>query len=193
MALAKHFDAYTQETARARLNSQVTARALAEIYNVPFEAAIKVGHVAGLMCATGSLNGTPACSSPYTYATLAPPGTSPVSFDPTSARPATCTQSFEAGLDLIKPTTLGAVINRVKSGSLPVADLNRAVRTVLAEMFAYGLIAHPRAAHPNALATSRRHASTALLAAEESAVLLKDANHAPAARPNYQICRGHRR
>ena len=43
MALAKHFDAYTQETARARLNSQVTLRALAELYNAPFEAAVRAG------------------------------------------------------------------------------------------------------------------------------------------------------
>jgi beta-glucosidase len=175
MAMAKHFGAYTQETARARLNSEVTLRALAEVYNVPFEAAVQQGHVAGLMCATGFLNGLPPCSSPYTYSTLASWGfTGFVRSDERAARKVTA--AFATGLDLIKPASAPSVIGRVKSGALPVADLNRAVRTVLTEMFAYGLIAHPRLPLPFAVATSHSHTSIALLAAEESAVLLKDDN-----------------
>jgi beta-glucosidase len=173
MALAKHFDAYTQETARARVNSEVTPRALAELYNVPFEAAVKVGHIAGLMCATGSLNGIRACSNPYTYATLKSWGFTGFVRSDERAAPYP-TEAFEAGLDLIKPGASKTLIERVKSGALPVADLNRAVRTVLTEMFAYGLIAHPRSVHPDVDATSPAHAATALLAAEESVVLLKD-------------------
>jgi beta-glucosidase len=176
MAVAKHFGAYTQETARARLNSEVTPRALAELYNAPFEAAVKQAHVAGVMCATGFLNEVPACADPHAYSTLASWGFSGfVRSDERAAR--NLTAAFEAGLDLIKPASSATVIGRVKSGALPVADLNRAVRTVLTEMFAYGLIAHPRATLPFAVATSRAHTSVALLAAEESAVLLKDDNH----------------
>lgn len=175
MALAKHFGAYTQETARARLNSQVTLRALAELYNVPFKAAVQQAHVAGLMCATGDLNGVPACSSRYIYSTLTSWGfRGMVRSDERAAR--NLTAAFGAGLDLIKPASASTLIGRVMSKALPVADLNRAVRTVLAEMFAYGLIAHPRVARPFAVATSPAHASVALRAAEESAVLLKDAN-----------------
>jgi beta-glucosidase len=175
MALAKHFVAYTQETARARLNADVTARALAELYDQPFEAAVKDGHLAGIMCATGSLNGQPECSNPYTYKTLASWGfTGFVRSDERAAR--NTSEAFSAGLDLIKPATPQSIINRVKSGILPIADLNRAVRTVLAEMFAYGLIAHHRVAFPDAVAATRPHAATALLAAEEGAVLLKDQN-----------------
>jgi beta-glucosidase len=175
MAVAKHFGAYAQETARARLNSQVTPRALAELYNAPFEAAVKEARVAGLMCSTGFLNGVPACSDPSTYATLASWGFAGfVRSDDRAAR--NLTAAFGAGLDLIKPATAVAVIGRVKSGALPITDLNHAVRTVLTQMFAYGLIAHPRLALPFATATSKVHASVALLAAEESAVLLKDAH-----------------
>jgi beta-glucosidase len=96
--------------------------------------------------------------------------------------------AFEAGLDLIKPASASTVMGRVKSGTLPVADLNRAVRTVLAEMFAYGLIAHVRAALPFATATSSQHTAVALLAAEESAVLLKDDGQAlPLARTTKSV------
>ncbi|MCU1363874.1 MAG: Beta-glucosidase [Acidimicrobiaceae bacterium] len=175
MALAKHIGAYAQETARARLNSQVTPRALAELYNVPFEAAVKVAHVAGLMCATGFLNGVTSCADPYTYSTLASWGfTGFVRSDERAAR--NMTAAFDAGLDLIKPASAATVIGRVKSGALSITYLNRAVRTVLTKMFAFGLIAHPRPAFPFAVATSPAHASVALRAAEESAVLLKDAN-----------------
>ena len=48
MALAKHFTAYSQETARARIDDEVTPRALAELYDAPFEAAGKDAHVAAL-------------------------------------------------------------------------------------------------------------------------------------------------
>ena len=70
MAEAKHFGAYTQETARARLNQVVSARALAEIYDAPFRAVVQQAHVAGLMCAYGRLNGVDTCADPYIYATL---------------------------------------------------------------------------------------------------------------------------
>ena len=176
MAEAKHFGAYTQETARARLNSRVTLRALAELYNAPFEAAVEQAHVAGLMCATGLLNGVPSCSDPYTYSTLASwDFTGFVRSDERAARKLTA--AFATGLDLIKPALATTVTGLVRSESLPVADLNRAARTVLTEMFAYGLIAHPRLERPFADAASPHHTSVALLAAEESAVLLKDEDH----------------
>jgi len=70
MAEAKHFGAYTQETARARLNQVVSARTLAEIYDAPFRAVVQQGHVAGIMCAYGKLNGVDTCANPYIYSTL---------------------------------------------------------------------------------------------------------------------------
>ena len=133
-------------------------------------------HVAGLMCATGLLNGVPSCSDPYTYSTLASwDFTGFVRSDERAARKLTA--AFATGLDLIKPALATTVTGLVRSGSLPVADLNRAARTVLTEMFAYGLIAHPRLERPFADAASPHHTSVALLAAEESAVLLKDEDH----------------
>ena len=173
MAVVKHFVAYSQETARARIDDVVTARALAELYNLPFEAAVKLGHVAGVMCASGLLNGVRACADPYIYSTLASWGFR--GFVRSDARAApSATPAFAAGLDLIKPNSPLTIERLVRNGSLSIRYLNRAVRTVLTEMFAYRLLAHPRHPSVDAVATTPSHATTALLAAEESIVLLRD-------------------
>lgn len=176
MALAKHFTAYSQETARARIDDHVTRRALAELYNAPFEAAVKDAHVAGLMCASGLLNGESICSNPYIYATLKSWGfTGFIRSDLRAAtHPAT---AFRAGLELIKGASPGLIEKLVRLKRLPVADLNRSVRAIVTEMFTYGLIAHPRAADAYRPATTSAHAAVALRAAQESIVLLKNADH----------------
>ena len=84
------------------------------------------------------------------------------------------TPAFNAGLDLIKPISPLTIERLVRADVLRVKYLNRAVRAVLTEMFAYGLVTHPRQPTVTAVATTPSHASTALLAAEESVVLLKD-------------------
>lgn len=173
MALAKHFTAYSQETARARIQQDVTARALAELYNAPFEAAVKDGHVAGLMCSSGSLNGIPECENPYVYDTLTSWGFHGIVRSDLRAAPFPA-MAFKAGLDLIKPTSAAFIVDIVRRHLLPVSDLNRAVRTVLAEMFAYGLITHPRAPSVYTATSTPARTDVALRAAEESVVLLKN-------------------
>ncbi len=175
MAMAKHFVAYTQETARARLNQLVTPRALAELYEQPFEAAVKDAHVAAIMCATGSLNGSAVCSDPSTYQTLASWGFKGfVRSDERAARNPTL--AFASGLDLIKPATARTLERLVRGGTLPVRYLNRAARTVLTSMFAYGLVARPRRTTVNAVAATPSHTQVALQTAEAGTVLLKDEN-----------------
>jgi beta-glucosidase len=157
MAVVKHFVAYSQETARARIDDVVTARALAELYDQPFEAAVKMAHVAGVMCASGLLNGVRACADPYIYSTLASWGFR--GFVRSDARAApSATPAFAAGLDLIKPNSpFDHRATRPRARVLPVRYLNQAVRTVLTEMFAYGLIAHPRQPSVNTVATTPSH------------------------------------
>ena len=177
MALAKHYSAYTQETARTLLNQTVPTRALAELYDAPFEAAVEQAHVAALMCSVGMINSVPDCSDPYLYDQLKSWGFT--GFVRSDNRAATNTaQAFEAGLDMIKPDTPETVEALVRSKALPVSALNRAVHDVLTQMFSFGLVAHPR--HPNVdrVATSSDHQHVALTAAQESVVLLKNTNNA---------------
>ncbi len=176
MALAKHFTAYSQETARARLDDEVSARALAELYNAPFEAAVEDAHVAAIMCSSGLLNGQSVCSDPYVYATLKSWGFH--GFVRSDLRATTHPAvAFQAGIDLVKPASAAFIERIVHMNKLPIADLNRAVRAILTEMFAYGLIAHPRVTNAYAPATTPAHAQVALRAAEESIVLLKNAGN----------------
>jgi beta-glucosidase len=175
MALAKHFTAYSQETARARIDDVVTPRALAELYNAPFEAAVTDAHVAALMCSSGLLNGVPACASPYVYDTLKSWGFTGFVRSDLRAAPHPAS-AFKAGLDMIKPTSAAFIEKIVRMHVLPVSDLNRAVRLIIGEMFSFGLIARPRDPNVDTLTSTTAHDSVALRAAEESVVLLKNSD-----------------
>jgi beta-glucosidase len=61
IANVKHFAANNQETDRFIIDEKVDERALREIYLPAFEASIKEGHSASLMCAYNKVNGTYAC------------------------------------------------------------------------------------------------------------------------------------
>jgi beta-glucosidase len=183
MAMAKHFTAYTQETARTRLNQRVPIRALAELYNAPFEVAVKVAHVASMMCSVGSLNGVNTCSDPYIYSTLKSWGFAGfVRSDLRAVRSPAA--GLRAGLSLIKPVSSATMIRLVHDKSLPVTDLNRAVDQVLTMMFAFGEISRPRAFDITQPATTPAHAALALRAAQEGIVLLKNAGGILPLNPN---------
>lgn len=175
LALAKHFTAYTQEVARARLDQQVTERALVELYDAPFQAVVEEAHVAGIMCSTGLLNGQRTCQNDFIYRTLRSWGfTGLIRSDLRAVtNPA---KAFDEGLDLVKSVTATTLETLVHRHRLPVSSLNRAVRTILTTMFASGLIAHPRRLHLDADAATPAHAAMALEDAEEGTVLLKDAH-----------------
>ena len=173
MADAKHFTAYNEETARLRLAEVVSRRALVELYDAPFAAVVEKAHVASLMCAYGVLNGVNDCASPLVYDTLASWrfGGFVRSDLRSVARPAA---AFAAGLSLIKPGSPQGILRLVARHGLSRVVLDRAVARVLTEMFAYGLIAHPRALAIDTPAVTPGHLATARLVAERSMVLLKD-------------------
>ncbi|WP_243717283.1 glycoside hydrolase family 3 C-terminal domain-containing protein [Actinomadura sp. KC345] len=61
MTAVKHMAVYAQETDRLELDMRVDPRTLREIYMPPFEAAVKQGGAATVMCGFGKLNGRWAC------------------------------------------------------------------------------------------------------------------------------------
>ncbi len=173
IADAKHFTAYTQETGRVRLNQRVSARALAEIYNAPFEAAVRQGHVASLMCSYGALNGVNTCSSPYVYRTLRSWGfTGFVRSDLGAVRDPVA--ALRAGIAMLKPVSTGRLISAVVHHRLPIGALDRAVHSILTPMFSLGLVAHPLRLSLGAHVSTPEHVSIALRAAESSLVLLQN-------------------
>lgn len=63
MASVKHFPANNQEHQRYTIDAVVPQRALREIYLPAFEAAVREGRAATVMCAYNLVNGRPSCGS----------------------------------------------------------------------------------------------------------------------------------
>ena len=173
LADVKHFTAYTQETARLKLNQVVSLRALAELYNAPFRAAIQQGHAASIMCSYGSLNGVNTCSDPYIYSTLRSWGFTGFVRSDLRAVP-NLSQALRAGISLVKPASASTLVTMVQRHQVRLGDLNHAVRVVLVTMFKFELIAHPITLTLYNTAATAAHAAVALRAAESSIVLLKN-------------------
>jgi beta-glucosidase len=170
---AKHYSLYNQETARPRLHEIVSVRALQELYNAPFRAVVEEAHVASVMCAYGFVNGTEDCASPLLYRDLRTWGFRGfVRSDLGSAL--NVAAAFRAGMDLVKPGSLAELRGLFARHALTLGVLDAAVRRVLKEMFAFGLIAHPRPLDTATSAITPSRLRIALEVAERSMVLLKN-------------------
>ena len=174
MADAKHYSAYNQETARFLVNQVISARALAEIYQVPFEAGVEQGHVATVMCSYGSLNGANSCSSPYLYQALKAWGFAGFVRSDLDAVEAPV-PAFAAGMSVMKPAAVAELRDAVLRHHLGVGRLDDAVKRVLTEMFAFGRVEKPLTGSIGANVATQAHATFARQAAESSIVLLKNA------------------
>ena len=176
MAMAKHLGAYTQETARLKLDQIVSRRALEELYLAPFRAAVQQAHVASIMCSYGSINGVNSCSDPFLYSTLRAWGFQGfVRSDFHAVLPNKIAGAFRAGVSLIKPSRVLDIVHLVDTGAITKDDLNRAVLPVLTEIFRFAEVGRPRSGNLANKATTASHVAVALHAAESSIVLLKNA------------------
>ncbi|GAA0964809.1 beta-glucosidase family protein [Actinocorallia libanotica] len=63
MSMVKHYPANNQETDRYQVNAVIDSRTMREIYLPPFEAAVRGGRAAAVMCGYNRVNGKPSCSS----------------------------------------------------------------------------------------------------------------------------------
>ncbi|OYV66229.1 MAG: hypothetical protein B7X07_00135 [Actinobacteria bacterium 21-64-8] len=175
LAVVKHLGAYTQETARLHLNQVVAPRTLNELYLAPFRQAVRQGNAASLMCAYGAINGVNTCGDPTLFNALRAWGFHGfVRSDFHAAL--NVVQSFNAGVDVVKPSSVPGLVNLVRRGVLAVSVLNRAVRDVLTVMFRFHLIASARHFSPTTPATSASHVALATSIAENSMVLLKNSD-----------------
>jgi len=65
IATAKHYNVNAQEENRLEVDAQLDERTLQEIYTLPFEAAVKDGHIGAVMGAYNKINGTFCCEHPH--------------------------------------------------------------------------------------------------------------------------------
>lgn len=190
-ACMKHFVGYgAAEGGREYNTTEIPDRLLRQVYLPPFRAGQLEG-AATFMSAFNSLNEVPASANPFTlgilrtewnfrgfvvsdWTSIAELMAHGIANDgATAAR-----KAFTAGVDMdmesnLYWTTLGA---QIKSGQVPMARLDDAVRRILRVKFALGLFDHPFAdlSRASSVMLSPEHLQTARQAAEESFVLLKD-------------------
>jgi beta-glucosidase len=192
LACVKHYVGYgAAEAGRDYNTTEISEHSLREYYLPPFHAAVEAGS-GSLMTAFNSLNGVPASANPFTikkilkgewdfrglvdsdWTSVAELMNHGIANDgATAAR-----KAFLAGVDMDMVSSLyhDYLANLVRSGDVPEAGLDDAVRRVLRVKFALGLFENPYADEkkessamllPEAVALSRE-------IAEHSFVLLKN-------------------
>ncbi|TDE22894.1 glycosyl hydrolase [Actinomadura sp. 6K520] len=176
MTAVKHMAVYTQETDRLSLGMTVDPRTLREIYLPPFEAAVKQGGTATVMCGFGKLNGRWACED---GAVLNDILRSEWGFQGYVASdhfaPKDAGDAANGGLDMELPVGFRynafMLKTAVSQGKVTQATVDGHVRNILRTMFRFGVF--DRQAYPNDLTAIDRTASeTAARRIEEAGITL---------------------
>ena len=187
-ACVKHFAGNNQEEGRATINMDMDDRTLREIYLPPFEAAVKEAHAWAVMGAYTKFRGEHCAYSDYLINRIlkgewAFPGFVMSDWGGTySTREAAL-----GGLDVEMGTLIGSeepsaynrfflarpFLDGIRQGDYPVSVLDDKVRRSLRVMFATGVFDQ----RPTGSLNTPEHRAVAQRVAEESMVLLKNANN----------------
>jgi beta-glucosidase len=209
VACAKHFVGYgAAEGGREYNTTEISERTLRDVYLPPFHAAVDEG-AGTLMSAFNSLDGVPSSANPFTLTRVLRDEWKFQGFvvsDWTSIREimlhgiadderTAARKSFLAGVDMDMQSNvyLPYLPGLVRSGAVPLARLDEAVRRILRIKFALGLFERPyvRAPEPDESATAPQRIAVGRRAAEESFVLLKNQDVGDA--PLLPLAQGHGR
>src|SRR3989442_144942 len=191
-ACPKHFVGYGAAEGGRDYNSvELSEHTLRQFYLPPFHAAVDAG-AATLMGAFNSLNGLPASANPFTLKQILRKEWSfqgVVDSDWTSVAElvahgiandgaAAARKAFLGGVDMDMASSLyhDHLAQLVRSGEVPEARVDEAVRRVLRVKFSLGLLEHPYSDEVKEAAAMLRPESLTLArtAAEQSFVLLKN-------------------
>ena len=189
-ASVKHFAAYgAAEAGREYNTTDMSEIRLRQDYLPPYQAAVEAG-AATIMSAFNSLNGVPASANPFLldkvlrgewgfngfvvsdYTAVMELMNHGIALDPATAT----RKAITAGVDVdmmshFYDTQLPGLI---RSGQVPMAVVDEAVRRVLRVKFATGLFEHPYAEGVEVTAAVAEHRPLVRKAAEESFVLLQN-------------------
>lgn len=182
MGELKHYVANEQELDRTTSSSNVSERALREIYELPYEIALNNSKPASVMCSYNQINGTYACESERLRDVLK----QDLGFDgyvvSDFGAVHSTAQSLMNGLDqelnrprYFTPTLLDAAL---AAGEITQARIDQAAKRVITAYIKNGLFDHPLAATPVANASTPEHQALALELAEDGSVLLKNSRGA---------------
>lgn len=178
IAEVKHYDANNQEADRKTINEVIDERTLREIYLPAFEAAIRQGHAAAVMCAYPSVNGQFGCENIHQLKDILRGEWGFQGFvqsDYTATR--STIPAALAGLDLemrhdaYYDSDMKAAVT---SGKLPESVVDTMLIRRYSEMFRFGLFDHPYQPKP---ISAKEDGALARAIAEQCVVLLKNAGH----------------
>jgi beta-xylosidase len=197
VATMKHFAVHGQpEGGTNTAPGNYSERIIRENFLVPFEAAVKEGHVGSVMASYNEIDGIPSHINHWLLDKVLRqewgfPGYIVSDGDGLQMLIQThhvaATKSDAARLaiaagvdyDLSDGSVYRTLINQVKQGVVPQSELDRAASRVLATKFRLGLFDNPFVEPDYAEKTtnSADHRATALKAAQETVVLLKNENN----------------
>ncbi|MFF5898692.1 glycoside hydrolase family 3 C-terminal domain-containing protein [Streptomyces argenteolus] len=178
-ATVKHFAAYTQETNRFFTDTEVSDRALHEIYEAPFRRVVLAAPTTSVMMAYPKINGTFATQDPALFDDLKKglglQGYTVPDFWAGDDQVA----AARAGMDLagLGPGAVRIPAGGLTGGAISGARLDDAARRVLVTMFANGLFDSPVPAPADNVST-QEHRDLAHEAAVASTVLLANRSSA---------------
>jgi beta-glucosidase len=179
MATLKHWVDNEQELDRQTSSSNVDARTQHEIYNLPFEIAIKTGNPGSVMCSYNQINGIYSCENPTTLTQYLKNeiGFKGYVMSDFGAVHSTA-PSLNAGLDqelnrprFYSPANIKAAL---AAGQITEAVIDQAAFRVVRAYIAAGLFDHPLPAVAAADVSTPEHQAVARKVAEAGAVLLKN-------------------
>ena len=193
LATAKHFVHGQMEGGRNTGPSNVSERELRESFFVPFEAAVKEAHVGSVMASYNEIDGIPDHTNHWLLGAVlrqewgfqgyitSDGGALQMLYEThhVAANAADAArEAIAAGVDfdLSDGSVYRTLVDSVKQGKVPEAEVDAAVARVLAAKFRLGLFENPYVDPEYAARTtnSSEHQKLALRAAQESIVLLKN-------------------
>lgn len=181
LATLKHYVANEQETDRQTSSSNADERTLREIYELPFEIAVKRSQPASVMCSYNQINGVYACEHPRLNGVLKGDiGFGGYVMSDFGSVHSTA-QSLVNGLDQelnrpiwFTPAKLDAAL---AAGQITQRQVDAAALRVVTSYIRGGLFDHPLPATTTADASTAAHKAIARTVAEQGSVLLKNSRN----------------
>jgi beta-glucosidase len=197
LATAKHFAVHGQpEGGRNTAPANYSERIIRESFLIPFEAAVREAHVGSVMASYNEIDGIPSHVNHWLldnvlrqewgfdgYITSDGGGlqmlveTHHVAEDFAEA----ARKALAAGVDydLSDGSVFSTLLDQVRQGKVPEAEVDKAVSRILTEKFRLGLFDHPYSDpdYAEQVTNSQQHQDLALKVAEKSIVLLKNEDH----------------
>jgi beta-glucosidase len=178
IANLKHYVANEQEEAREESSSNMDERTFKQIYDLPYEIAVRKSDPGSLMCSYNQVNGVYACENDILTTSLREdyPFQGYVMSDFGSVH--STAESLNAGLDqeLNRPVwfTPARLDAALAAGEITQKRIDEAAYRVVHSYIAGGLFDHPVPATPVADVSTPEHKALAREIAEQSTVLLKN-------------------